>query len=106
MADPLLPVHYFMLNGYAYLGMSRVAEMLANDRPGRVPAMGARSAAFKKDIVAALADAMARSPVIPIGDGTWVPTAPPWAEGTGPSRFPRRSRDIAGRTARSWRTTR
>ena len=27
---------------------------------------------------------MGRSPVVPLGDGTWSPTAPPWPEKTGP----------------------
>ena len=40
--------------------------------------------AWKADIRAALAEALARSPVVPLGDGTWGPTAPPWAEYRGP----------------------
>ncbi len=87
VADPLIPLHYFMLNGYAYLGMSRVAEMLAQLDPQESARWAREAAAFKLDIVAALADAMARAPVIPIGDGTWVPPAPAWAEGTGPLTF-------------------
>ena len=87
VADPLIPLHYFMLNGYACLGMSRVAEMLAALDPDESKRWAREAAAFKKDIVAALVDAMARSPVIPIGDGSWVPPAPPWAEGTGPLAF-------------------
>ena len=87
VADPLIPLHYFMLNGYACLGMSRVAEMLATLDPKESERWAREAAAFKKDILIALADAMARAPVIPIGDGTWVPTAPAWAEGTGPLAF-------------------
>ena len=32
-ADPNDPFHSFMLNGYAYMGISRAAEMLAEIRP-------------------------------------------------------------------------
>ena len=32
-----------------------------------------------------LTHALAHSPVIPLGDGTWIPTLPPWAEGNGPT---------------------
>ncbi|MHB9129861.1 MAG: hypothetical protein ACYDBB_02070 [Armatimonadota bacterium] len=84
VADPEDPFRTFMLNGYAYLGMSRVAEMLTSiDSPeaGRI----ARDAeAFKADIRTALMENMAKSPVLPLGDGSWCPSAGPWAEACGP----------------------
>jgi hypothetical protein len=85
VGDPSIPLHYFMLNGYACLGMSRAAEMLAKHNPAESERWSREAAALKKDILTALADAIARAPVVPIGDGTWVPTAPPWAEGTAPA---------------------
>ena len=84
VADPPDAFHSFMLNGYASLGMSRVAEMLERVDPDESERWAAEAAAFKEDIRAALLDAMARSPVVPLGDGSWVPSVPPWAEGTGP----------------------
>jgi hypothetical protein len=39
---------------------------------------------MKRDIRAALLEAMGRSPVIPLADGTWCPTVPPWVEYRGP----------------------
>jgi hypothetical protein len=84
VADPEDPFHSFMLNGYAYLGMSRVAEMLHNVDPAAARKWQDEAEAFKADIRKAFAESMARSPVIPLGDGTWCPTAPPWGEYRGP----------------------
>ncbi len=85
MADPEDPFHSFMLNGYAYLGMARVAEMLQRHRTRRSPSDGARKPKrSKSDIRTALFEVMGRSPVIPLGDGTWCPTVPPWVEYRGP----------------------
>jgi len=85
VADPEDPVHYFMNNGYACVGMKRVAEMLRNVDPQRSKELAAEAEQFRQDIRAALAECMARSPVAPLGDGTWCPTAPPWAEYRGPT---------------------
>jgi hypothetical protein len=77
VADPEDPYHSFMLNGYAYLGMSRVAEMLRNTDPAAAQKWQGEAEAFKADIRKAFAESMAKSPVVPLGDGTWCPTAPP-----------------------------
>jgi len=84
VADPEDPFHSFMLNGYSYLGMSRVAEMLQNADPAAARKWQREADAFKADIRKAFAESMAKSPVIPLGDGTWCPTAPPWVEYRGP----------------------
>jgi hypothetical protein len=83
-ADPEDSYHSFMLNGYAYLGMSRVAEMLVNVDPTAARKWQGEAEAFKADIRKAFAETMAQSPVIPLADGTWVPTVPPWVEYRGP----------------------
>jgi len=80
VADPNDPYHQFMLNGYAYLGLSRVAEMLSKLDPNQSKRLGQEAEELKSDIRGAFFEAMARSPVVPLGDGTWCPTAPPWAE--------------------------
>jgi hypothetical protein len=80
VADPHDPYHQFMLNGYAYLGLSRVAEMLSKIDPAQSKRLKQEAEELKKDIRNALTEAMARSPVVPLGDGTWCPTIPPWAE--------------------------
>jgi hypothetical protein len=83
VADPEDPFHSFMLNGYAYLGMSRVAEMLRNVDPAAARKWQAEADAFKADIRTAFAEAMAKSPVVPLGDGTWCPSVAPWTESRG-----------------------
>lgn len=84
VADPEDPYHAFMLNGYAYLGMARAAEMLACVDAAAGARWAQEAAAFKADIRAALNEAIARSPVVPLLDGTWSPSVPPWAEARGP----------------------
>lgn len=83
-ADPEDPFRSFMLNGYAYMGLSRLAEMLAIGDPECSARIEAEAQALKADIREALFTAMASSPVVPLADGSWVPTAPPWAEHRGP----------------------
>lgn len=84
VADPEDPYHIFMLNGYHYLGLHRVAEMLANVNPGESGRLAKEAEALRNDIRNALFEAMARSPVVPLGDGSWCPTVPPWVEYRGP----------------------
>ncbi|MFD2333804.1 hypothetical protein ACFSR7_31480 [Cohnella sp. GCM10020058] len=84
VADPEDPFHSFMLNGYAYMGMRRLAELLRSAGHALAGDVEAEASACKSDIRAAFKRAMALSPAVPIGDGTWVPTAPPWVENRGP----------------------
>lgn len=83
-ADPEDPFHSFMLNGYAYIGMNRLAEMLASSDPQLSETIHAEAEAFRADIRTGLFEAMSRSPVVPLADGSWVPTVPPWVEHRGP----------------------
>jgi len=83
-ADPEDPYHSFMLNGYAYMGLCRLSETLAATDPALSDNIRLNAAALKRDIRDAFNSAVARSPVVPIGDGSWVPTAPPWVEARGP----------------------
>ncbi len=76
-ADPDDPFRQFMLNGFAYVGMQRVAEMLGDGRLAR------EAAAWREDIRKVVKLVMSESPVIPLGDGTWTPTCPAWAESRG-----------------------
>ncbi len=84
VADPEDPFGCFMLNGYAYVGIKRVAEMLADIDPDASQRIGREAEAFKQDLRAAIEENLARSPVVPLGDGTWTPTMGPWAEARGP----------------------
>ena len=83
-ADPDDPYRSFMLNGYACLGLSRVAEALADIDPPEAAKWGREAAALKGDIRASLLGNLERSPVVPLGDGTWSPAAAPWTGYRGP----------------------
>lgn len=83
VADPDDPFHSFMLSGYACLGLARAAEMLAAIDPAASARWRAEADGLRADLRTALAESMARSPVVPLGDGTWSRTAPPWTEARG-----------------------
>ncbi len=83
VADPEDQYHQFMLNGYAYLGMSRIAEVMKDIDPAEHARILAEAEAWKADIRTSFFNAMALSPVVPLGDGTWCPTVPPWTEAEG-----------------------
>lgn len=83
-ADPDDPYRSFMLNGYAYLGLSRVAEMLAASDPAEAKLWRDEADALKRDIRASLVAGLARAPVVPLGDGSWVPASAPWTGYRGP----------------------
>jgi hypothetical protein len=80
VADPEDQFHQFMLNGYAYLGISRVAEMLGSTDINNSKRLKQEAESWKQDIRTSFFNSMAESPVVPLGDGTWCPTVPPWTE--------------------------
>ncbi|MCY3022495.1 MAG: hypothetical protein NTW87_26235 [Planctomycetota bacterium] len=84
VADPEDFFHSFMLNGLSYLGLQRVAEMLETIDPAESRRLAKEAAEYKQDIRQSYHEALARSPVIPLGDGTWAPAPPPWSEYRGP----------------------
>jgi hypothetical protein len=82
VADPEDPYHQYMLNGYAYLGLSRCAEMLRGIDPANSEKFRKEAEMWKNDIRESFFRSMGVSPVVPSGDGTWSPTVPPWTEAT------------------------
>lgn len=84
MADPVDPYRQFMLNGYAYLGLSRVSEMLSTVDPVQSARLKKEAEMWKQDIRETFFNSMGHSPVVPLDDGTWCPTVPPWPERVGP----------------------
>ncbi len=80
VADPEDQYHQYMLNGYAYLGISRVAEMLYPVDPANSLRLRKEADSWKQDIRTSLVNSLAISPVVPLGDGSWCPTVPPWTE--------------------------
>jgi hypothetical protein len=83
-ADPEDPFRSFMLNGYAAIGLKRAAEMLRLIEPAQAKRLTDEAAALRADIREALRVSLGRGPALPLGDGTWSPTVPPWVEYTGP----------------------
>jgi hypothetical protein len=84
VADPEDPYHQFMLNAYGYLGLKRVAEMLSFVDAADAKRLKLQADDWKKDIRTSFFNSLAASPVVPLGDGTWCPTAPPWTEARAP----------------------
>lgn len=84
VADPEDNFHQFMLNGYAYMGMSRMAETLKALNAPEADGYEKEAKAWREDIRASFFNATANSPIVPLGDGTWCPTTPPWPEAEGP----------------------
>ena len=80
VADPEDPYHQFMLNAYAYLGIKRAAEMLSAVDAASSLRLKKEADLWKEDIRKSFFNSMAGSPVVPLGDGTWSPTVPPWTE--------------------------
>jgi hypothetical protein len=83
-ADPEDPYAAFMLNGYAYLGLARAAEMVADVDSEKSKRWADEAQSLRRDIRAAFEVAVGRSPVVPLGNGDWVRTAPPWPGQDGP----------------------
>src|SRR5690606_10059812 len=51
VADPEDHFHQFMLNGYAYLGLSRIAEVLGKVNPGIASQIRKEAEDWKNDIL-------------------------------------------------------
>ncbi len=83
VADPEDFFHSFMLNALSYLGIQRSAGMLAVIDPESSARLADEARAYREDIRIAFREATANAPVIPTGDGSWVPAAPPWTDYTG-----------------------
>ena len=73
-------------NAYAYLGFRSAADVLAEIGHPEGARLQAEAAAYGRDLRAGFHEACARSPVVPLRDGTWVPHFP--------SRLERRGRDF------------
>ena len=84
VADPDDFFHSFMLNALSCVGIARTAEMLAKVAPTRSRRLAKEARAYREDIRKAFYEAVGRSPVIPLDDGSWIPSVPPWAEYRGP----------------------
>jgi hypothetical protein len=80
VADPNDLFHSFMLNSGAYAGFVAAAEILEKIDPEAAAKYGALAAEHKQNIRESLTENMALSPVVPLGNGCWVPSVSPWTE--------------------------
>ena len=85
VADPEDLERIFMLNGYAYLGLARMGEVLKDFDSEFSEFLKREAEELKNDIRNAFFESLAMGPVIPLGNGKWVPTVAPWANQYGPS---------------------
>ncbi len=81
--DPDDFFHSFYLNAGSWAGVKSMSECLAEWNPEYAQKLVSECEAWREDIIAALRTARARSPLMPIGDGSWAPHVPPWTEYTG-----------------------
>ncbi len=84
VADPKEYYRVFCLNADTYIGLRRAAEMLAAIGDPEAVDIDREAAGLKADIIAALKENLASSPVVPLGDGSWCRTTAPQAEARGP----------------------
>ncbi|MFH1717925.1 MAG: hypothetical protein ABIF19_11275 [Planctomycetota bacterium] len=64
-------------NVYSWWGMDSAARALADAGLPDGPRLLEEAAAYRRDIVAAFTEAMCRSPVVRLRDGSWIPHIPP-----------------------------
>ncbi|MEI6070231.1 MAG: hypothetical protein WCS31_00445 [Verrucomicrobiae bacterium] len=83
VADPDDFFHAYFLNAGTYLGLSRMVEMTAAIDPVYSKRLENEIKDYRRDIVSSVYHSQARAPLVPIGDGSWAPLLPSWAEYTG-----------------------
>lgn len=84
VADPEDEERVFMLNGYAYLGLSRAAEMLADIRSPQAAEVFAQAQELKGYIRDGFQKALSDAIAVPLSNGTWCPAVAPWVGINGP----------------------
>ncbi|WP_368498224.1 hypothetical protein [Herbiconiux sp. A18JL235] len=77
-ADPDDETGSFMLNGLAAAALVRAAELIQTCDPERSASWRGEAEALVADVLAALHDAVAASPLVPVADGLWTKSVPPW----------------------------
>lgn len=73
-------------NAHAYRGLKSVAEVLSDIEHPEASRLKREAEAYGRDLLTSVMEAMVRSPVVKLRDGTWIPHVP--------SRPERRGRDL------------
>ncbi len=87
VADPEDYYHSFFLNAGTYIGLKRMALVLADTDPVYAEKLRKEVELYRKDIVHSVAYAQARAPLLPRGDGSWSPELPSWVEYVGSTSY-------------------
>ncbi|MCK5843226.1 MAG: hypothetical protein KAG97_00880, partial [Victivallales bacterium] len=80
VADPEDYYHQFFLNAGTYAGLKRCVEMYEAVDPAKAAKLADEVADYRRDLRDAFKKTMAEAPVVPTGDGSWAPFAPPWTD--------------------------
>lgn len=83
VADPNDFFHSFMLNSGAYAGLRGSSILLKNVSPELSEKYSEEAFRLRLDIMDTLRQSIAEAPVIPLGNGRWIPSFSPWAEHRG-----------------------
>jgi hypothetical protein len=83
VADPEDYFHSYFLNAGTYIGLSRMVEMTAALDSSYSKTLEKEIKDYRKDIVNSVYHSQSRAPIVPVGDGSWAPALPSWAEYTG-----------------------
>ena len=78
--------HWIATNAHAYRGLKSAAEALAEIDHPEASRLREEAESYRRDLTAGIMEAAARSPVVKLRDGTWIPHFP--------SRLERRGRDL------------
>ena len=76
VADPEDYYHSFFLNAGSYLGLKRIAEITQTIEPEYSAHLTSEVKKYQQDIKNGFYFAMVNAPVVPVGDGSWVPFSP------------------------------
>lgn len=82
-SDPEDRFHSFFLNAINYLGLERMVRVLPAVDPEYAEYLAPKVEKYRSDIIKAVKQAFAVAPLIPTGDGTWVPALSGWPESVG-----------------------
>lgn len=80
-ADVNAPYRQFSVNAYSCMGVSRMAEVFRSIDPIEASLLEKEALEWRKDIWESISHQLEITPVVPLGDGTWVSALSPWAEG-------------------------
>ena len=83
VADPDDMFHSFALNSGAYAGFVGASKLLEKVDPASAEKYGKLAVEYRENIIESLKENLVNAPVVPLGNGKWVPSFPAWTENPG-----------------------